>query len=200
MKRIAIDTMIVDALLADPAVLEALRAARAAGQVVVVKNHVVRDQLAAIKDAVKREAFLAAYDGLPGKDRRRPATDPGDPRPRVDPDDDDVRAYLDAAPDGDGGAAAGGGSVAMQQIRILDEATRIPGTGNMRLMLSDQPDQTWIARLRQLAAATADGPALNLRVEGRTLVFACEDRAHLLERRRLIGQLVDQANASEGAS
>jgi hypothetical protein len=84
----------------------------------------------------------------------------------------------------------------MQQIRIVDEATRIPGTENMRLMLSDQPDQTWIARLRHLAAVTEDGPALKLRVEGSTLVFACVDRADLAERRRLIGLVMDQTNAS----
>ena len=84
----------------------------------------------------------------------------------------------------------------MQQIRIVDEATRIPNTENMRLMLSELPDQTWIARLRQLLATTAGGPALSLHVEGPTLVFACADRADLLECRRLIGQLVDQTNAS----
>ena len=83
----------------------------------------------------------------------------------------------------------------MQQIRIVDEPTRILNTENMRLMLSAHPDQTWIARLRQLLAATAGGPALILYVEGASLVFACADRADLLERRRLIGQLVDQTNA-----
>jgi hypothetical protein len=86
----------------------------------------------------------------------------------------------------------------MQTIRIVDEATRIPGTEYMRLMLSEQPNQTWIARLRALAAATEGGPALLLRVEGSTLVFACADRADLLDRRRLIGQLVDQV--SEGGA
>jgi hypothetical protein len=86
----------------------------------------------------------------------------------------------------------------MQQIRIVDEATRVPHTENMRLMLSEHPDQTWIARLRQLLATTAGGPALSLHVEGASLVFACADRADLVERRRLIGQLVDQVNASEG--
>jgi hypothetical protein len=84
----------------------------------------------------------------------------------------------------------------MQQIRIMDEATRVPNTENMRLMLSEPPDQTWIARLRQLLATTAGGPALSLHVEGASLVFACADRADLLECRRLIGQLVDQTNAS----
>ena len=88
----------------------------------------------------------------------------------------------------------------MQQIRIVDEATRIPDTENMQLRLSDHPDQTWIARLRQLLAATPGAPALNLHVEGHTLVFACADRADLLARRRLIGQLVDQVNASEGSA
>ena len=89
----------------------------------------------------------------------------------------------------------------MQQIRIVDDAmhsqdaTRIHDTENMRLTLSDAPDQTWIARLRQLAAATTGAPALNVHVEGRTLVFACADRADLLESRRLIGQLIDQTNA-----
>jgi hypothetical protein len=89
----------------------------------------------------------------------------------------------------------------MQQIRIVDDptriqdATRIQDTENMRLTLSDEPDQTWIARLRQLTAAIPGAPALNLHVEGRTLVFACADRAELLERRRLIGQLIDQTNA-----
>jgi hypothetical protein len=84
----------------------------------------------------------------------------------------------------------------MQQIRIVDEATRVPNTENMRLMLSEPPDQTWIARLRQLLATTAGGPTLSLHVEGASLVFACADRADLLECRRLIGQLVDQTNAS----
>ena len=84
----------------------------------------------------------------------------------------------------------------MQQIRIVEEATRVPNTENMRLMLSEHPDQTWIARLRQLLAATAGGPALSLHVEGASLVFACAD---LLERPRLIGQLVDQTNAGSGA-
>lgn len=84
----------------------------------------------------------------------------------------------------------------MQQIRIVDESTRIPDTENMRLTLSDHPDQTWIARLRQLAGATEGAPALLLHVEGHTLVFACPDRADLVERRRFIGQLVDHTNAS----
>lgn len=88
----------------------------------------------------------------------------------------------------------------MQQVRIVDEATRIPGTENMHLRLSDHPNQTWIARLRQLTAATEGGPALNLHVEGSTFVFACADRSDLLERRRLVGLLVDQVNASEGSS
>jgi hypothetical protein len=93
----------------------------------------------------------------------------------------------------------------MQQIRIVDDptrtqdATRIPGTEHMRLMLSDEPDQTWIARLRHLIAATEPGVTLELHVEGRTLVFTCADRADLLERRRLITQLIDQVNASEGS-
>jgi hypothetical protein len=94
----------------------------------------------------------------------------------------------------------------MQQIRIVDDATRsqdatrIQDTENMRLMLSDEPDQTWIARLRHLIAATEPGVALELHVEGRTLVFACADRADLLERRRLIAQLIDQVNAAEGSA
>ncbi len=88
----------------------------------------------------------------------------------------------------------------MQQIRIVDEAARIPDTENMRLMLSDHPDQTWIARLRQLPATTEGGPTLSLRVEGRSLVFACADRADLLECRRLIEQLVAQVNASGGSA
>jgi hypothetical protein len=94
----------------------------------------------------------------------------------------------------------------MQQIRIVDDATRsqdatrIQDTENMRLMLSDEPDQTWIARLRHLIAATEPGVALELHVEGRTLVFACADRADLLARRRLIAQLIDQVNATEGSA
>jgi hypothetical protein len=85
----------------------------------------------------------------------------------------------------------------MQHIRIVDEATPIPGTENMRLRLSDTPDQTWIAWLRQFAAASAEGQALKLRVEASTLVFACADREHLVGCRRLIGQLVDMVNAQE---
>jgi hypothetical protein len=94
---------------------------------------------------------------------------------------------------------------AMQQIRIVDDptrtqdATRIPGTENMRLTLSDAPDQTWIARLRHLAATTPGAAALTLRVEGRTLVFACADRADLLADRQLIERLVDETNRAEGS-
>ena len=73
----------------------------------------------------------------------------------------------------------------MQQIRIVDEATRIPGTENMRLMLSDPPDQMWIARMRQLIAATEGASLLNPHIEGTTLVFACADRADLYECRLL---------------
>jgi hypothetical protein len=75
-----------------------------------------------------------------------------------------------------------------------DEATPIPGTEHMRLRLSDQPDQTWIAWLRRYAVASVDGQALELRVEGHTLVFACADRKQLAAHRQLIGSLVDQVN------
>ena len=94
----------------------------------------------------------------------------------------------------------------MQQIRIVDDsthsqdATRIQDTENMRLTLSDEPDQTWIARLRQLIGATDPDLALRLHVEGRTLVFACADRADLFARRRLIGQLVEQTSTTEGST
>ena len=80
----------------------------------------------------------------------------------------------------------------MQQIRIVDDstqrqdATRIQDTENMRLTLSDHPDQTWIARLRQFAA-TIPAWHLGLHVEGHALVFACADRADFFARRRLIG-------------
>ena len=88
----------------------------------------------------------------------------------------------------------------MQQIRIVGESVRVPDTENMRLMLSEHPDQTWIARLRQLVAATAGAPTLMLHVVDCTLVFACPDRADCAERRGLIGQLVDQTNASGGSA
>jgi hypothetical protein len=88
----------------------------------------------------------------------------------------------------------------MQQIRIVDEATRIPDTEHMRLTLSEHPDQTWIAWFRQFAAASVEGQALQLHVEGHTLVFACADRADLVACRRLIGQLVDQTNGQPVSS
>ena len=94
----------------------------------------------------------------------------------------------------------------MQQIRIVDDATRtqdatrIQDTEHMRLMLSGEPDQRWIERLRHLIAATEPGVALELHVEGRTLVFTCADRADLLARRRLIAQLIDRVNASEDSA
>jgi hypothetical protein len=94
----------------------------------------------------------------------------------------------------------------MQQIRVVDDAmhsqdaTRIPDTEDMRLTLSAHPDQTWIARLRQLATALEGGPILHLHVEGATLVFKCADRADLVVCRRLIGQLVAQVNASGGSA
>ena len=77
---------------------------------------------------------------------------------------------------------------------------RTPETETRRLLLSDQPDQTWIARIRHLAATTEGAPALHMHVEGATLVFTCANRADLLECRRLIGRLIDQVNASGGSS
>ena len=88
----------------------------------------------------------------------------------------------------------------MQQIRILDEATPVPGTAQMRLQLSEVPDQTWIAGFRQFAAASADGQALEVHVEGHTLVFTCAERAQLPARQRLIGALIDLVNRQAAGS
>jgi hypothetical protein len=68
LKRISIDTMIVDKLLAEPGLIADIQAAGRAGRLEFVKNHIVRDQLGVTPDAQLQGRLLAAYEALPGSD------------------------------------------------------------------------------------------------------------------------------------
>ena len=65
MRRIAIDTHVVDFLLARTDLRVALTEHGARGALTIIANHVVEDQLAATPDADKRAALLALYGALP---------------------------------------------------------------------------------------------------------------------------------------
>src|SRR5262245_42570884 len=67
MKRIAIDTMIVDKIMETPGVLERVQAAGAAGKLSIVGSHIIRDQLEATPDPDHRQRLLSTYEGLPLK-------------------------------------------------------------------------------------------------------------------------------------
>ncbi len=72
MKRIAIDTNVIDVIAETPGLLEAVQEAGARGALRLIATHVQRDQLAAITDGDRRARLLAAYAALPLV-RSRPA-------------------------------------------------------------------------------------------------------------------------------
>lgn len=65
MKRIAIDSMIVDKIMDTPDFLATLQRAGAEGHLIIVGSHVVRNQLEATRDTDRRSRLLATYDALP---------------------------------------------------------------------------------------------------------------------------------------
>lgn len=64
MKRVVIDTHIVDLILDTPGALEAVRAADPS-KLIIVGTHIVRDELAATKDPDRRGCLLGVYEALP---------------------------------------------------------------------------------------------------------------------------------------
>lgn len=68
MKRVAIDTQIVDRILDTAGVLEEINAAAKRCALVVISNHVVRDELEATPEPDRRERLLRVYDALQRKD------------------------------------------------------------------------------------------------------------------------------------
>jgi len=66
-KRIAIDSMIVDKIMGTPGVLASVQTAGTAGALVIIGSHIIRDQLEATRDPDRRRHLLSTYDALPLK-------------------------------------------------------------------------------------------------------------------------------------
>lgn len=64
-KRIAIDSMIVDTMLDTSDLFPLVQDAADKNALIIVSNHIVRDQLAATPDPARRSRLLAAYQSLP---------------------------------------------------------------------------------------------------------------------------------------
>jgi hypothetical protein len=64
-KRLLIDAMVVDGVLATPGLLQRIQDAHARGALVIVTTHLLKDQLAETKDEARRLELLAVYDALP---------------------------------------------------------------------------------------------------------------------------------------
>lgn len=65
MKRIAIDSNVVDAIADTPGFLEAIQAAAEQERLSIITTHLQRDE---IPDAERRVRLLAVYDALPSED------------------------------------------------------------------------------------------------------------------------------------
>lgn len=65
MKRIAIDSNVVDVLADTAGLLDLSKRAHGAGELVFVVSHVIHDELAATPDQTRRAHLLAAYEALP---------------------------------------------------------------------------------------------------------------------------------------
>lgn len=63
--RVVIDSMMVDALIDTPGLLDAVQQAVSRGRLVVLAPHIVRDQLEKTKDAARRGRLAAAWDAVP---------------------------------------------------------------------------------------------------------------------------------------
>jgi predicted nucleic acid-binding protein len=72
MKRIAIDTNVIDFLLARPDLCAALTRGATRGALTIITNHVVEDELAATPCKGKRAALLAVYAELPRDEKDTP--------------------------------------------------------------------------------------------------------------------------------
>jgi len=64
MKRIAIDTQIIDKISEDPRLVEEIKAL-GYSQLVIVLSHILRDELGAVPDPWRREKLLRVLDALP---------------------------------------------------------------------------------------------------------------------------------------
>jgi hypothetical protein len=65
MKRIAIDSNVVDVIADTPGLLTAIQAATASGQLRIITTHVLEDELGQIPDERQRTRLLAVYAALP---------------------------------------------------------------------------------------------------------------------------------------
>lgn len=67
MKRIAIDNNMIDVIAETPGLLEAIQAAGARQQLVIITTHVLEDEIERIPDQGRRTQLRAVYDALPKK-------------------------------------------------------------------------------------------------------------------------------------
>jgi hypothetical protein len=65
MKRILIDTNVVDVIADTPGFLAAIQRAGSKGLLVFLRNHVVEDELQATSDDARRDLLVATYGALP---------------------------------------------------------------------------------------------------------------------------------------
>ena len=65
MKRIAIDTHIVDKIMDAPGCLAKIQDAGKQGSLIIIGNHIIRDQLSKTPDADRKARLLSVYDALP---------------------------------------------------------------------------------------------------------------------------------------
>lgn len=65
MKRIGIDSMIVDQIMETPGLLESIQRAAGSRRLTFIATHILHDQLAATQDPERREKLLATLEALP---------------------------------------------------------------------------------------------------------------------------------------
>ena len=65
MKKIVIDSMIMDLIIETSGLLDSIRIAGERAALVILATHVLRDQLAVTPDPEQRKRLLAVYDALP---------------------------------------------------------------------------------------------------------------------------------------
>jgi predicted Fe-S protein YdhL (DUF1289 family) len=63
-KRIAIDTNVVDVIADTPGLLEAIVEAGASGRLVIIANHILRDELLATSDPDRKARLITVYEAL----------------------------------------------------------------------------------------------------------------------------------------
>lgn len=68
MKRIALDTMVINRVADQPSLLSQIKEAASRGCLVIIGNPMVRYELEQTKDTNRRDALVAVWDALPRQD------------------------------------------------------------------------------------------------------------------------------------